>query len=49
MEGVEDDEEEQILRENLYLLSLFEVDVERIISKYEPKVFQSTIKNVIGK
>ena len=38
LEGIEEDEEERILRENPYLVSLFEVDVPGILSRYAPAV-----------
>ena len=38
MEGIEEDEEERILRENPDLVSLVEVDIESILSRYTPGV-----------
>ena len=36
LEGIEEDEEERILRENPDLVSLFEVDIDSILSRYAP-------------
>lgn len=46
LEGIEDYEEDLILKENLDLVSIFNLDIEKIISRYEPKALMTQVADL---